>query len=499
MLACGVPAAHAAPTTLPLPTPSSTSPTPTPTSSGPSHSPDPSHSPTHTPTHTPSHSPSPTRTPGSPTSSTASATPTTSAHPTPSGHSSSAGKRHGKKPGNGQDNKLTLLELKAAARAQAAKNRADHKVATLAERIAAQAAQVQQRSVAASQAEQQYVAQLGVDAQARAAATQAAQRVAQARADLHSDQQTLAAAAAAAYETYTGPDSLGVSTLGTLLVADDPNAVLDTNTEQRMLVAHQVGIIGQVKLALQTLRAAEQQQAAAEVAVSRETARLASLHAEAEAALTDARRTIATLTAALSKAKVSQRVADAALSTFLGGWSTRRSEARRRAEPRLREARAAEQAPQARAGRTAVDRRDGTDGGRTRPALHRHQLRLGRRERGRTRRPACAHPATRTSTVTTSDSTAPGSRSTDGRHTCRWRISRRRSTTPESVHPAPDALLPGDLVFWSSDGTAAGIHHVAIYVGDGNVIQAPESGDIVRITPLGAVSSGYFGATRPLT
>jgi cell wall-associated NlpC family hydrolase len=68
-----------------------------------------------------------------------------------------------------------------------------------------------------------------------------------------------------------------------------------------------------------------------------------------------------------------------------------------------------------------------------------------------------------------------------------------------SVHPAPDALLPGDLVFWSSDGSAAGIHHVAIYVGNGNVIQAPESGDIVRITPLGAVSSGYFGATRPLT
>jgi cell wall-associated NlpC family hydrolase len=44
-----------------------------------------------------------------------------------------------------------------------------------------------------------------------------------------------------------------------------------------------------------------------------------------------------------------------------------------------------------------------------------------------------------------------------------------------------------------------GIHHVAIYIGGGNVIQAPQSGDIVRITPLGQVSSGYFGATRPLT
>jgi cell wall-associated NlpC family hydrolase len=60
-------------------------------------------------------------------------------------------------------------------------------------------------------------------------------------------------------------------------------------------------------------------------------------------------------------------------------------------------------------------------------------------------------------------------------------------------------LLPGDLLFWSSNGTVGGIHHVAMYVGGGNVIQAPNSGDIVRITPLGNVDSGFFGATRPLT
>jgi peptidoglycan DL-endopeptidase RipA len=68
-----------------------------------------------------------------------------------------------------------------------------------------------------------------------------------------------------------------------------------------------------------------------------------------------------------------------------------------------------------------------------------------------------------------------------------------------SVHPNTASLMPGDLVFWSSNGTVAGIHHVAIYIGGGNVVQAPESGDIVRITPLGEVSWGYFGATRPLT
>ena len=68
-----------------------------------------------------------------------------------------------------------------------------------------------------------------------------------------------------------------------------------------------------------------------------------------------------------------------------------------------------------------------------------------------------------------------------------------------SVHPDTSSLMPGDLVFWSTNGSVAGIHHVAIYIGGGNVIQAPESGDIVRVTPLGEVSSGYFGATRPLT
>ena len=68
-----------------------------------------------------------------------------------------------------------------------------------------------------------------------------------------------------------------------------------------------------------------------------------------------------------------------------------------------------------------------------------------------------------------------------------------------SQHPQVTQLLPGDLVFWSDNGQASGIHHVAVYIGQGNVVQAPQSGDIVRITPLGRVDSGYFGATRPMS
>lgn len=71
--------------------------------------------------------------------------------------------------------------------------------------------------------------------------------------------------------------------------------------------------------------------------------------------------------------------------------------------------------------------------------------------------------------------------------------------TQGSVHPNRASLMPGDLVFWSSDGTIAGIHHVAIYIGNGNVVQAPQSGSVIQVTPIDQVSYGYFGATRPLT
>jgi cell wall-associated NlpC family hydrolase len=68
-----------------------------------------------------------------------------------------------------------------------------------------------------------------------------------------------------------------------------------------------------------------------------------------------------------------------------------------------------------------------------------------------------------------------------------------------SVHPNISSLMPGDLVFWSSDGSVSGIGHVAIYIGNGNVIQAPYSGAYLEITPIDQVENGYYGATRPLT
>lgn len=45
-------------------------------------------------------------------------------------------------------------------------------------------------------------------------------------------------------------------------------------------------------------------------------------------------------------------------------------------------------------------------------------------------------------------------------------------------HVSLSNLQAGDLVFWSNNGSASGIYHVAVYVGDGKIAQArnPQSG-----------------------
>ena len=51
-------------------------------------------------------------------------------------------------------------------------------------------------------------------------------------------------------------------------------------------------------------------------------------------------------------------------------------------------------------------------------------------------------------------------------------------------------LQPGDLVFFGSPA-----YHVGLYVGDGMMIHAPTTGDVVKMSPLSYMSD-YSGATR---
>jgi peptidoglycan DL-endopeptidase CwlO len=68
---------------------------------------------------------------------------------------------------------------------------------------------------------------------------------------------------------------------------------------------------------------------------------------------------------------------------------------------------------------------------------------------------------------------------------------------------APDnqgALKPGDLVFFGYGADPGRIHHVGMYVGDGNFIHAPGTGDHVKISSLAERISNhkdYVGAVRP--
>jgi cell wall-associated NlpC family hydrolase len=60
--------------------------------------------------------------------------------------------------------------------------------------------------------------------------------------------------------------------------------------------------------------------------------------------------------------------------------------------------------------------------------------------------------------------------------------------------PAGAPLLPGDLVFY---GTQQHIHHVGLYIGGGQMIDAPDFGKLVQIEPYRYRGDDYFGATRP--
>ena len=55
---------------------------------------------------------------------------------------------------------------------------------------------------------------------------------------------------------------------------------------------------------------------------------------------------------------------------------------------------------------------------------------------------------------------------------------------------AYEQLAPGDLVFFS------GLGHVGLYIGGGQFVHAPHTGDVVRISSLSERSGSYVGARR---
>lgn len=65
------------------------------------------------------------------------------------------------------------------------------------------------------------------------------------------------------------------------------------------------------------------------------------------------------------------------------------------------------------------------------------------------------------------------------------RTSQEQATAGVAVSGLAEAQ-PGDLVFFAgSDGTATSPGHVGIYIGDGKMIDAPQSGSTVQVQPVG--------------
>jgi len=61
----------------------------------------------------------------------------------------------------------------------------------------------------------------------------------------------------------------------------------------------------------------------------------------------------------------------------------------------------------------------------------------------------------------------------------------------QTKHITAADLKAGDLVFWGTSPNT--IHHVALYIGNGQIIQAPRTGDVVKVSPLFASAPDFFG------
>lgn len=76
-------------------------------------------------------------------------------------------------------------------------------------------------------------------------------------------------------------------------------------------------------------------------------------------------------------------------------------------------------------------------------------------------------------------------------------------TLPRTAHTqyfatervGPDALLPGDLVFYGNP--ASKVHHVGMYFGNGLMVNAPTFGMPVQVATLAAGGNDLSGAGRP--
>jgi len=406
-------------------------------------------------------------------------------------------------------------------RAQAQKNALADEVGQLSARAATLQAQLGQMRAKQELAEQKLAYALQLLEQAKQTAQQARATAQAAQTQVENAQLEFVAYAQASYMSGT----IG-GTTGSLLTADDPNVLLQQGALEQYQSSHQLGAINDLQRAKVGKSNAD---AAARKAVLAQTS-AADAAAQAKQAADDAvTATIAQEQQVQQSIAANQTKLDAArlqLETLNGQrakYEAWQKEQARLAE--LRRKRAEERRRQAELARQRAERNQGSSGGgggsswsppptpsggswsasRGQQAVNRAERYLGWMyawaggNAGGPTRGVCAGDGAYNDCNIVGFDCSGLVMYAWGPYLNLAHYAATQYTQAGSYHPSSGNFRPGDLLFWSSDGTIGGIHHVAIYVGGGNVIQAPESGSVIQITPWDQVSWGYFGATRPLT
>jgi peptidoglycan DL-endopeptidase CwlO len=351
-----------------------------------------------------------------------------------------------------------------------------------AQSVAAQVG-VMQAQLAAAQAKLQALGQ-AVDAageayngalyklgQAQKAADAAAAAAARAKAQVQAAQVDLGRMASAAYRG----DGLGLG-LGAVLAADSPDSMLEALGTMSVIAHRQDDVVDRMKAAKVVASVLDKQAADALTAVSKAADDAATAKANVEAKAADQaaqvgaiNTQVASLTAALNAARARSQQLSQARAAGLA-----RAAARRAAEL------ARQRAQHAGGGTHYGGSMATTAGARKAIAFARAQL-------GKPYQWAADGPATFDCSGLTMRAWQAGGISLPHWSVAQWQVS-----TPVS----PANARPGDLVFFAYNLNDYGsIHHVALYIGNGLMIEAPYTGATVRISSVDRPD--LFGFARP--
>lgn len=379
-----------------------------------------------------------------------------------------------------------------ASQAQDAAHAAAQQVTRAESGIRRAAARVRSAQRAAVDTQQSLQRQLSIQQSTAAAAARASTRADRTRQAQDVAHRAFVAIVTADFQG--GTDE--VTMIGDLLSAKDPAGVLAAGQRQAMVSQHHALVVAQAGAAAAADAAAQRERTAALRRVSTATALLQEQVRASTAAVRTTQRMLRGLRDEFGNARATQAQADAVLSSFLGGWTL--TDPRAASELNKRYLRLVDERPD---GPLPHARGWSADKGQTTAWralawIGTPYAWAGGNSSGPTTGVCAGGDAHNDCHLTGFDCS--------GLTLNAWapylalpHLASSQYRVAGRVHPGIDHLRPGDMVFWSSDGTAAGIHHVALYVGKGFVVQAPQSGDIVRVTPLASVDSGYFGATRP--